>query len=104
MGWEKREGRVRYYYRKRRVKSSRRVVSEYVGNGLQAQEAALRDRAEREIRQQGAAARRQRRASAALVDREVEEACDLIRALMRADLLLNGYHTHRGQWRRREYT
>jgi len=31
----------------------------------------------------------------------VDQACHLIRTLVDAVLLLNGYHTHKGQWRKK---
>ena len=96
MSWEGRGDR-RYYYNKRRVGDH--VISEYVGAGELAQAAAALDTLEREIRR---AAREQRQADRAL-DAQVDQVCDLIRALTCAALLVSGHHTHKGQWRRKRY-
>jgi hypothetical protein len=94
MSWEGR-GNRRYYYRKRR--DGDRVVSEYVGAGELAQTAAILDALEREIRR----AERQKREEARALDAQIDEVCDLNRALTYAALLVAGYHTHKGQWRRK---
>ena len=96
MSWEKRGDR-RYYYRKRRVGD--RVISEYVGAGDLGEIAAAADDLERDLRR---AMREQRRADRAL-DAGVDEVCDLIRALTCAVLLVNDYHTHKGQWRKKRH-
>ena len=98
MGWENR-GSGRYYYRKRRIGG--RVVSVYIGPGERGKEAAARDRAARDAREhESRCAREEREKIAALAGAGVE-AEQGIRALVRAFLLLAGYHTHGGQWRRR---
>jgi hypothetical protein len=96
MSWEQR-GNRRYYYRKRR--EGDRVISEYVGAGELAETAVAIDALEREIRR----AERQRRAERRALDAQIDEVCDLIRALTFAELLVSGYHTHKGQWRRRRH-
>ena len=96
MSWEKRGDR-RYYYRKRR--QGDRVISEYVGAGELAEACAALDALEREVRR---AARERRQAERAL-DAQVGQACDLIRALTCAALLVTGHHTHKGQWRKKRY-
>ena len=96
MSWEGRHNR-RYYYRKRR--QGDRVISEYVGAGELAEACAALDTLEGEIRR---AARERRRADRAL-DARVDQACDFIRALTCAALLVGGYHTHKGQWRKKRH-
>ena len=96
MSWERRGDR-RYYYRKRR--QGDRVISEYVGAGELAEACAALDTLEREVRR---AARERRRADRAL-DAQVGQACDFIRALTCAALLVSGYHTHKGQWRKKRH-
>ena len=96
MSWEQR-GNRRYYYRKRR--QGGRVVSEYVGAGELAGAAAALDALEREIRR----AERQRRAQLRALDAQIAQVCDLIRALTDAVLLINDYHTHKVQWRKKRY-
>ncbi len=101
MGWELRRGQ-RYYYRKRRVNGQ--VVSEYIGTGPNAEAAAAQDALEREQR---AIARQQQRA-ARLEHKEVDQSMAqlerTVRALMHATLLANGFHSHKGQWRKRRGT
>ena len=96
MTWEQR-GNRRYYYRKRR--HGRHVVSEYVGAGEFAGAVAALDALEREVRR----TERQRRAQLRALDAQVGQVCDLIRALTDAVLLVNDYHTHKGQWRKKRY-
>jgi predicted proteasome-type protease len=96
MSWEQRGDR-RYYYRKRR--DGDRVISEYVGAGELAETAAALDALEREARR----AERQSRQEARALDAQIDEVCDLIRALTYAELLVAGYHTHKGQWRRKRH-
>jgi len=96
VAWEQR-GNRRYYYRKRR--DGDRVISEYVGAGELAETAAAIDALEREIRR----AERQRRAQLRALDAQIAQVCDLIRALTDAVLLINDYHTHKGQWRKKRY-
>ena len=94
MPWEKR-GIKRYYYRKRR--QGDRVISEYIGAGELAESCAQIDALERQLRQ---AQRRTRRELRAL-DAQLNDVCDLIRALTYATLLTTGHHTHKGQWRKK---
>lgn len=97
MGWETR-GNSRYYYRKARAAG--RVVSEYVGAGLLAEAVAGADELERDERRRAAAEWR------AIVDADrrhaeaLAEIDDLVKAAVAAVLIVNGYHTHRRQWRR----
>ena len=101
MGWERR-GNGRYYYRKRRLGS--RVVSEYVGAGECGDAAARRDalvRAERERMQQEQIRERERLLA---LEQAGAGAEDHVHLVMRAWLLAAGYHTHKGQWRRRRRT
>jgi hypothetical protein len=88
-----------YYYRKRR--EAGRVSSDYVGSGPVAQLIAAYDAAER-LEQQ-----RRRAAFRALV-RAAEERATLllateadVRALSAGCLIVNGFYTHKRQWRRR---
>lgn len=97
MSWETR-GNNRYYYRRRKVGG--RVVTEYIGAGDVAEALAGLDELDRQRRQLDAAewqafVEDERRTSAALA--EVDE---LVRSAVAAVLIINGYHTHRRQWRR----
>lgn len=98
MGWEQR-GNKSYYYRKRR--EGGRVRSEYVGRGAVAQisveiiqDAQLNRKTERE-------ALRCARQADAKIDRQLATAEAVISALTNAQLSADGYHKHKGQWRRK---
>jgi len=99
MGWEKR-GNREYLYRKRRI--GRRVVSEYVGRGEIAElmeELDGLDRIKRDLRTAQAAAARERERD---IDAEIDRLGRLARAMTFGAFLLNGYHAHKGQWRKRQ--
>jgi len=98
MGWERRGDNL-YYYRKRR--EGDHVVSEYVGRGEVAELIAHLDALEREQREAEREAWRQEQAEITAVDQMLDEAEGVVRTLTRAYLLAAGYHTHKGQWRRR---
>jgi hypothetical protein len=99
MAWDEVNGR-RYYYRSERVDG--RPVRRYVGKGDVAELAAAADaarRVEREIeaRQRQAEQTRLNEAEAPLV-----ELCELTDILVRAALVVAGFHQHaRGSWRKR---
>ncbi len=93
MAWEQRSNR-RYYYRKRR--DGRRVISEYVGSGASAGEAA----ALRALAYESRRARRRRWAAIRAFDARVDRASDLVQALAHAALLVTGHRMHKGQWRK----
>ena len=93
MAWEERNGKY-YYYRKQRV--GKRVVSQYVGSGYLAELAYRLDfliKVER-------IKTRWLKEEALNIDREVEEVCKMITALIYSTLLIHGFHTHKGQWRK----
>ena len=98
MGWEERGGR-RYYYRKRR--EGRRVVSEYVGGGPLAEEIAEMLEGEREYEEVVRRRRQRERAALEAEAAEVRAVGELVRTITHAALLAGGYHTHKGQWRKR---
>lgn len=98
MAWEKRRGKE-YYYRKIRIGD--RVVSEYVGTGPVAEAAAAIDERERLAREEAREQWRRERERQRAIDEAVDRACRLTRTLVDAVLLLRGYHTHRGQWRKK---
>jgi len=98
MGWEQRGGGM-YYYRKRR--EGDRIVSEYVGSGPLAELASTFDDLAREKRSLRRKRMQQEREAIRAVDAKVEEICSMVRALTCGALLSAGYHTHKGQWRRK---
>ena len=98
MGWEKRRNEF-YYYRKKRVNG--RVCSEYVGRGDVAQisveiiqDKQLKRKTERE-------ARHCARQTEAEIDRQLANVDAAIYAITDAKLSAEGYHKHKGQWRKR---
>ncbi len=98
MGWEKRGGKV-YYYRKRRVGG--RVISDYIGAGPHAELIADLDDLARVEAEAEREAWRQECDAMLADDQRIDEAGDLVRMLTRAWLLAYGYHTHKGQWRKK---
>ena len=97
MGLEKHNGHV-YYYKSRR--DGEKVRKVYVGAGDFARVAARLDEAERLGREEETACWRKEKerleASAAFVN-ELEGAAEI---LTRAQLLADGFHKHKGEWRR----
>lgn len=98
MAWEKR-GSGRYYYQKRR--RGDRVVSEYIGAGDLAWAVSTLDAAEQEQRRAELARQRQERAAELDIDRQLDRIAGDLRALVAVALLTRGYHSHKGQWRRK---
>lgn len=98
MGIEKRRNNL-YYYRKRRVGG--RVVSEYVGCGELAYLAAHWDNLEREQQHEERSRLNKMRAEQAASERQLADLEQTISTLVQGILLAEGYHTHKGQWRRK---
>ena len=98
MGWENR-GKRQYYYRKRR--EGRRVVSQYVGTGELAALAATLDALDRLQREMECEAWRRQRDVEGEIAAEVDRLDDLVRGITYSVLLASGFHTHKGQWRRK---
>ena len=91
--------RGRYCYKSRR--EGGRVVTEYLGSGDLAQAIADLDyweRKARKLRQERERAAQDRERA---IDRDIDAAGDLLRALAQGVLLASGYHQHKGQWRKR---
>lgn len=100
MGWETR-GNKKYYYRKKRV--GKKVISEYIGAGPDAEIIAREDQLERQKLKRNRQARERRRAEINALDDKLDLLDRLIRTLINAHLLLAGYHIHKGQWRKKRY-
>lgn len=103
MGWESRNGRGRYYTRSRKVNG--RFVREYIGCGIEAELAAHADEDARQARKARQAAQRRERSEAReldrQLDRQLDELCQSTDRVLRAELVVAGYHQHaRGEWRR----
>jgi len=78
-----------------------RCVSRYIGAGPLAEDLEELDALARERRELERKARREERERERKLDAQVKEAGELARALTAAVLLVSGYHTHKGQWRKR---
>jgi hypothetical protein len=100
MGWERRGNRGRqFYYRSARIAG--RPCKLYMGHGPDACAQAERDAEARDRRRAEQQALRGEQAGVAAADLAFEQARGLAELLMRATLVLNGFHQHRWQWRRR---
>jgi hypothetical protein len=100
MAWESRhDSRHSYYYRKKRVAG--RVVSEYIGRGEVAALIARDDELDRLKAGADRAQRRTERASAQVLDAELDALEQELATLTTGALLCAGYHLHKGQWRKR---
>ena len=98
MAWEERNGNL-YYYRKRR--QGNRVVSEYVGKGAWIHAMATLEKRERDRLRYEHWKKRQEINEYEDMRSRLNGAMDSVRDLVQAALLLNGYHTHKGQWRKK---
>ncbi len=99
MAWETRNGRGSYYTRTKRVDG--RVVREYIGTGPAAKVIADLDALEREERQRNRVEFQAVKETQRLIDRKTDKETRLIKTLTQAILLVNGYHNHKGQWRKK---
>ena len=98
MGLERRHNTVAYYRKERR---GHRVVSTYVASGATAHMLAEMDAMTRRVAEEQRAQLDQIIAESREVDAPGADLDELVRLLTRAAFLLNGYHRHKGQWRKR---
>ena len=103
MAWEKR-GNQKYYYKSERVGG--RVRKQYYGRGKSAELLTwLEDLKREQVKEQKDLEREKWRAEVRQLeaaDSAVDDLCKVTDQMVRAVLLLNGYHQHnRGEWRRR---
>lgn len=98
MAWETR-GNRQYYYRKRRVGS--RVVSEYVGCGELAVLIARLDMMERDKQDEERYRSLEEQTQLMAQEKEVAGLEQTINTLVQGILMIEGYHTHKGEWRRK---
>jgi hypothetical protein len=97
MAWELRNGK-RYYYRK--VRKGRRVVSEYVGAGEFAELLFQLDGFDRLEKQISALEWKDKKDEVKNLGKDISRLIKIINGMVRASLLISGYHSHKGQWRR----
>jgi len=99
MGWEtRRPGGPKFYVRARKVHG--RLVREYLGIGPQAEAAAVVDALRRAERQAAVEARRAERLRLQEADAPLQDLEEVLRLLIQATLVANGYYRHGGEWRR----
>jgi hypothetical protein len=98
MGLEYRNGKP-YYYMKQR--EGKRVRSIYMGAGRFALGLAALEERYQVAAHERRLAQRAERDQFADVDRVLDELETLLRAAVYAVLKANGYHQHKGQWRKR---
>lgn len=98
MGWERRRNGM-YYYEKQR--KGKRVVSRYIPGKVHAQKEAELQRLTEERRQYEKKEEQQRRKELAAIEKEAGTVEDSINRLLTALLAANGYHTRKGEWRKR---
>ena len=100
MGWESRKGTSKTYFT-RSKRDDGRIVREYFGNGPLGQKAAKEWEESRQLRQE----ERDRDAANMLVwqaaECATEEYCHFVELVLQATMAENGYHYHRGEWRKR---
>jgi hypothetical protein len=99
MGWDKRGGGRRYYYRCQRD-ATRRPVRRYVGAGEAAERAAQQDEQRRRERQAAARELAVELDELLKLDALIERFSSLNDLLVAAALAEANYHKHGGEWRR----
>ena len=87
-----------YLYRSRR--DGGRVTTEYLGRGPLAEARAALDAAAARAREERRRAEREERARQRKIDATIDRVLERARLLTRAVLLASGYHTHKGTWRK----
>jgi len=92
-------GSGQYYYRKRRVGS--RVISEYLGTGYSAHLMQMLDAYERQEATEKRQAWQATVDADKALDAQLDEVTEAVNAVTSAVMLVNGYHQHRRQWRKR---
>ena len=95
MGWEYRAGGGPYYVRRRKV--NRKDVRTYFGKGLNAERAAAEDA----LKQAEKNARKAELEQLKALDMQGVELEKLVRLLMNAALVAQGYYQYHRQWRKR---
>jgi len=93
MAWERRKNN-NYYYRK--VRKGNKVSSVYVGKDIPSYNLSGKAQ-EQKLQNQKQAAEI---VNEVAIDQALEENHTLITAIAEALLLLNGYHLHKGLWRK----
>ena len=98
MGWETRGGKE-YYYSKEWENG--KCVSKYIGTGELAELIGECEYGRRLEKRRDGYREEQRRAAERAVDEQIDELSEINKTLVDALFLLNGYHQHKRQWRRK---
>jgi hypothetical protein len=103
MSWDKKQrgGANRYYYRS--VRTGTKVTKIYFGRGPLAELAARLYEAVHEKRRAARQTWLAEQVQLAEAGRLLQELRTLTKLLTTATLVVNGYHLHHGEWRRRRY-
>ena len=99
MGLETRKNSNNQYFYRKHWKGGR-VVSEYMGTGPLGELAALHQEIDNERRLAKKEAHEQERRSVILADRTLAELHQITSLLVKSQMLLAGYHQHKGTWRK----
>ena len=99
------ERRGNNYYRYKKKRIGRRVISEYCGGGHFANLMQLLDQADREEanleKEAKARSFEAEKQSQTAIDQVIESFCEETEVLTDALFLMNGYHKHSRQWRKK---
>lgn len=98
MAWENRNGNL-YYYQKER--EGNRVFSRYIGKGSLAYDFSILEEYGRKEKRHKRNLKRLEREEIEAVENQVNEICEMVKTLVDASLLANGWHQHKRQWRRK---
>src|SRR5690349_6022159 len=98
MALEKRRNKDFYY---RKYRKGNRVISEYVGCGETAREAArLAQEARNKIKERSDVEKLEIE-MLSKIDAEIDRTCNFLQEIVRGKLLIIGFHKHKGQWRKK---
>lgn len=98
MGWEKRGNQSYYYHKKRR---DGQTVSTYAGRGVLTQLQVQIIENEQRVRQAEREELRRMQQADREINRQLAEAEKTLRLLTDARFYTEGFHKHKGQWRKR---
>ena len=100
MAWESRKGSSGSYYT-RSLRVDGKVVREYIGTGPTALAIAELDALERQQRHHDQVNLKVEKEAQHMIDQKLYDELKFIKTVTKALLLVNGYHNHKGQWRKR---
>jgi len=98
MAFEKRNNRL-YYYTKKRI--GKRVVSQYIGRGPEAEAIIQKAKEQRQRRETEKRELATLAESLAALDQQVDNACHQVETLVSDFMIESGYHRHKGEWRKK---